>query len=167
VSRRHQRRATGSVGDGPAEGKARSAFADQPFLHRERTLIRCPERRLAPARTALLLPLLRVPHATVSVYGKNPRPVGVSCVGFEVWLIASRTFRFPKQEVLLVAVRRTSLAIALTAGLALAGVAFEASAATTPSPKASTSTTTTTMKKKAAWADPSAASTTTTTMKKK
>jgi len=77
------------------------------------------------------------------------------------------TFRFPKQEVLLVAVRRTSLAIALTAGLALAGVAFEASAATTPGPKASTSTTTTTMKKKAAWADPSAASTTTTTMKKK
>ena len=69
------------------------------------------------------------------------------------------------------AVRRTSLAIAVTAGLAIAGVAVEATAATSPNPKAtaSSSTTTTTMKKKSPMAGSSAAasSTTTTTMKKK
>ena len=46
------------------------------------------------------------------------------------------------------AVRRASLAIALTAGLALAGIAVEASAATPSKTKSmSSSTTTTTMKK--------------------
>ena len=69
------------------------------------------------------------------------------------------------------AVRRTSLAIAMTAGLAISGVAIEATAATSPNPKApsSSTTTTTTMKKKSPMAGPStaAASSTTTTTRKK
>ena len=68
------------------------------------------------------------------------------------------------------AVRRMSLAIAVTAGLAISGVAIEATAATSPNPKASSSsTTTTTMKKKSPMAGPStdAASSTTTTTRKK
>jgi hypothetical protein len=67
---------------------------------------------------------------------------------------------------LLVAVRRTSLAIALTAGLAISGVALEATAATSPNPKASTSSTTTTTMKKKPMGVGAAGSTTTTTRKK-
>jgi len=55
-----------------------------------------------------------------------------------------------------VAVRRTSLAIAVVAGLALTGVSVEAMATTKVKPKSMSSSTTTTMK----------GSTTTTTMKK-
>src|SRR2546423_12675761 len=55
--RRLQRRDTRSMpgtgrGAGPAGGRARSAFAAKPFLHRERTLMFVPGPRLAPARAS-------------------------------------------------------------------------------------------------------------------